>query len=88
MLSICTKISGYRSDGPVRFLGQARSSQRYQLRVADDEDALTADIVRLASQYGRYGYRRVTALLHIEGWHVNHKRVERIRRREGLKVPP
>ncbi len=45
------------------------------------------DIIRLASQYGRYGYRRITALLHIEGWHVNHKRVERIWRREGLKVP-
>ncbi len=56
--------------------------------MADDEEVLTADIIRLAGQYGRYGYRRVTALLHIEGWHVNHKRVERIWRREGLKVPP
>jgi putative transposase len=53
----------------------------------DDENALTAAIVRLAGQYGRYGYRRVTALLHAEGWHVNHKRVGRIWRREGLKVP-
>jgi len=53
----------------------------------DDEAALTADIVRLASRYGRYGYRRVTALLRAEGWTVNHKRVERIWRREGLKVP-
>ena len=44
-------------------------------------------IIRLASQYGRYGYRRITALLRTEGWHVNHKRVERIWRREGLKVP-
>ncbi len=49
--------------------------------------ALTEAIVRLASEYGRYGYRRVTALLRTEGWHVNHKRVERIWRREGLKVP-
>ena len=48
---------------------------------------LTAAIIHLASQYGRYGYRRVTALLRVEGWHVNHKRVERIWRREGLKVP-
>ena len=46
-----------------------------------------AAIIRLASQYGRYGYRRITALLRAEGWHVNHKRVERIWRREGLKVP-
>ena len=52
-----------------------------------DEDTLTARIIDLASQYGRYGYRRVTALLRNEGWHVNHKRVERIWRREGLKVP-
>ena len=43
--------------------------------------------MRLASAYGRYGYRRITALLRGEGWHVNHKRVERIWRREGLKVP-
>jgi len=43
--------------------------------------------VKLASRYGRYGYRRVTALLRAEGWEVNHKRVERIWRQEGLKVP-
>ena len=48
---------------------------------------MTAAIVRLASAYGRYGYRRITALLRGEGWYVNHKRVERIWRREGLKVP-
>ena len=55
--------------------------------VQDDEEALCASIVRLASRYGRYGYRRITALLRAEGWRVNHKRVERIWRREGLKVP-
>jgi len=48
---------------------------------------LVAKIIELATQYGRYGYRRVTALLNHEGWGVNHKRVERIWRREGLKVP-
>jgi len=53
----------------------------------DDEDRLTADIIQLATKYGRYGYRRVTGLLRNEGWWVNHKRVERIWRREGLKVP-
>ncbi len=47
---------------------------------------MTEAIVRLASEYGRYGYRRITALLRREGWHVNHKRVERIWRREGLKA--
>ena len=70
-----------------RILGQPRTTQRYQPIVADDEGPLTAAVIRLAGQYGRYGYRRVTALLRAEGWHVNHKRVERIWRREGLKVP-
>jgi transposase InsO family protein len=55
--------------------------------MADDEAVLTANIVSLASEYGRYGYRRITALLTADGWRVNHKRVERIWRREGLKVP-
>jgi putative transposase len=68
-------------------LGQSRTSQRYQAISAPDEGPLTAAIVRLASQYGRYGYRRITAMLRDEGWHVNHKRVGRIWRREGLKVP-
>jgi transposase InsO family protein len=53
----------------------------------DDEAALTADIIALAKQYGRYGYRRITAMLRTAGWLVNKKRVERIWRREGLKVP-
>ena len=48
---------------------------------------LTLRMVELASRYGRYGYRRVTALLRAEGWRVNHKRVERLWRQEGLKVP-
>jgi len=52
-----------------------------------DEAALTADIIELARQYGRYGYRRITALLRTAGWAVNKKRVERIWRCEGLKVP-
>ena len=70
-----------------RVLGQHRSTQRKAPRGADDEAALTEDIIALARQYGRYGYRRVTALLRAAGWHVNRKRVERIWRREGLKVP-
>ena len=70
-----------------RVLGQHRSTQRKVPRGADDEDALTEDIVALARQYGRYGYRRITALLRDAGWTVNRKRVERIWRREGLKVP-
>ena len=61
--------------------------QRYAARRRPDEEALTAEIVGLASAYGRYGYRRVTALPRAAGWRVNAKRVERIWRREGLKVP-
>jgi len=70
-----------------RVLGQPRSTQRYQKRVAEDEEILTTRMVALASEYGRYGYRRITAMLHGEGWQVNHKRVERLWRLEGLKVP-
>jgi hypothetical protein len=70
-----------------RALGQHRSTQRKIPTTPDDEAALTADIVELARQYGRYGYRRVTALLRRAGWTVNKKRVERIWRCEGLKVP-
>ena len=66
---------------------QHRSTQRKVPRGRDDEGALTADIVELASRYGRYGYRRITALLRHAGWRVNLKRVERIWRAEGLKVP-
>ena len=70
-----------------RVLGQHRSTQRKKPQSRPDEEALTTDIIRLASRYGRYGYRRITAMLRSEGWTVNAKRVERIWRREGLKVP-
>ncbi len=70
-----------------RVLQQPRASQRYAKRRADDEEALIARIVALASRFGRYGYRRITALLRQEGWSVNHKRVERLWRQEGLRVP-
>ena len=70
-----------------RALGQHRSTQRKVPRGRDDEEALTADIIALALEYGRYGYRKITALLRAAGWVVNPKRVERIWRREGLKVP-
>ena len=53
----------------------------------DDEERLTGDIIELARRYRRYGYRKIAALLRHAGWLVNDKRVERIWRREGLKVP-
>lgn len=69
-------------------LGQHRSTQRLVPTGRDDEERLTADIIELARQYGRYGYRKIAALLRsTAGWVVNDKRIERIWRREGLKVP-
>ena len=70
-----------------RVLGHARSTHRHRRRVPDDEPRLVARIIALATRYGRYGYRRITGLLRGEGWLVNPKRVERLWRREGLKVP-
>lgn len=70
-----------------RIVGQHRGTQRYTSIVRADEDALTRAIISLASQYGRYGYRRITSLLVGAGWRVGCDRVQRIWRREGLKVP-
>jgi len=70
-----------------RIVSQPRGTQRYVPTARADEDVLTEAVVTLASQYGRYGYRRVTALLRTAGWRVSKDRVQRIWRREGLKVP-
>ncbi|MBI0539042.1 transposase [Roseomonas sp. KE2513] len=70
-----------------KVLGQYRSTQRKVPCAPDDEGALTASIIDLAKLHGRYGYRRITALLRAEGWRCNHKRVERIWLRKGPKVP-
>ena len=70
-----------------RVIDQPRPTQRRVLKSLDDEESLTRDIIKLAVRFGRYGYCRITALLRDLGWQVNHKRVERIWRREGLKVP-
>ena len=68
-------------------LQQPRATQRYTQIIRNDEAELVHRMTDLAKQYGRYGYRRITALLQLEGFRVNHKRVERLWRREGLKVP-
>ena len=65
---------------------QPRGTKRYQPTQREDEDLLTQAILSLAGEYGSYGYRRITALLQRAGWHVGNDRVERILRREGLKV--
>ena len=66
--------------------GVSRSTMRYQ-GVPRDDDALRLDLIRLAKQYGRYGYRMIAELLRAEGWHLNHKKVERLWREEGLQLP-
>jgi putative transposase len=70
-----------------RVLGQPRCTQRRQAQIPHDEPRLVREMTELATQYGRYGYRRVTVMLQQQGWLVNHKRIERLWRREGLKVP-
>jgi transposase InsO family protein len=70
-----------------RLLGQGRGTQRYEEVARSDEGALTKAVLALATKYGRYGYRRITALLRTAGWQVGKDRVQRIWRREGLKVP-
>ena len=69
-------------------LGQVRATQQREVSFLPEEHRLIADIIALATQYGRYVYRRITALLNSQKhWKVNHKRMERIWRKEGLKVP-
>ncbi len=70
-----------------QILKQHRSTHRYVAKSRDDEELLVRDMIELARQYGRYGYRRIAAMLRDAGWHLNDKRVERLWRREGLKVP-
>ena len=54
-------------------LSQPRSTQRYLLRIRDGEELLAKRMIELATKYGRYGYRRITALLQREGFKANHK---------------
>jgi putative transposase len=70
-----------------RALGQPRSTQRYVGSERERDEALLLRIRELAREHPRYGYRRIGALLVREGWSVNRKRVHRLWRREGLKVP-
>ena len=69
-----------------KVVGIARSTQQYKSAEQND-DKLRLALIRLAKQYGRYGYRKVGELLQAEGWHVNHKKVERLWREEGLQLP-
>ena len=86
MTLVCNKLN-VSERRACRVLAQPRSTQRRESKPLEDESRLTREILDLACRFGRYGYRRVTAILRREGWRVNHKRVERIWKREGLKVP-
>ncbi len=88
VIHVCQKLK-VSERRACQVLCQSRTTQRRELSPPSDEKQLTTDIIALATKYGRYGYRRITALLNSKGygWRVNHKRVERIWRREGLKVP-
>ena len=68
-------------------IGQHHPTQRIRPQGKVDEELLTADIIKLSREYDRYGCRRIAFLLQNAGWQINDKRVERIWRREGLKVP-
>lgn len=86
MSHVCQQLS-ISERRACKVLGQSRSTQRLIPYVPDDEPLLVKRMIQLAEQYGRYGYRMITGLLRQEGWKVNHKRVERLWRKEGLKVP-
>lgn len=81
------QVFGYSERTICRALGQNRGAFRKPRKRPNDEQELMEDIIRLATRYGRYGYKRITSFLRDEGWQVNHKRVERLWRSEGLKVP-
>jgi integrase len=86
-LARCLVLIRRGKNGDSRYARLNSVAQRYAAIPKIDEEALTEAIVALASEYGRYGYRRITALLQGDGWQVGTDRVQRIWRREGLKVP-
>ena len=78
---------GVSEQKACRVLGQCRATQRYESKQIGDEELLRNSITNLSSKYGRYGYKRITALLNQDCWEVNHKRIFWIWREKGLKVP-
>lgn len=86
VIRICRTL-GIAERRVCRVLSQPRSTQRHRPQTTVFTERVRTRMTELACQYGRYGYRRITALLRQEGFRVNHKRVERLWRAEGLKVP-
>ena len=81
------QATGVSERRACQVLRQARSTQRYQAKRPEDEPRLVARMLELVRERPRFGYRRIWALLVAEGWRVNCKRIYRLWRREGLKVP-
>ena len=80
---VCEEL-GVSQRRACQVLGQPRSTQRHVRKVPEDEEPLVERVAELAGQYGRYGYRRITAMLRNEDWRVNYKRVYRLYCEEGL----
>lgn len=78
---------GHSERHACRLLGVARSTHRYKARRVDADAGLVKRIHEIAAKHPRYGYRRVTTLIRRSGWLVNRKRVHRLWRQEGLRVP-
>jgi putative transposase len=84
---LCDRL-GVSERWACRVLGQHRSTQRREPVVAGDDEALRAALREIAAKRPRWGYRRAHARLRDDGWVVNRKRVQRLWREEGLRVPP
>ena len=83
---VCPRL-GVSERRAGRVMGHARSPHQQLARLPDDDPRLVSRMIELSTTYGRYGYRRLTGLLRGPGWTGHHKRIERLWRREGLKVP-
>ena len=81
------EVFGVSERRACRVTGQQRTTQRHARRVLAPEEALRARLREIARTWPRYGFRRAWALLRMEGWLVNRKRVQRLSREEGLRVP-
>ena len=78
---------GMSERSACKLAGQARTTQRRESNTSDDEPRLLAQMWKLSKAHSRYGYRRIHRMLCADGWRVNHKRIYRLCRREGMLVP-
>jgi len=81
------RIFGVSERRCCKVVGQHRTTQRYRAITPDEERQLVKAMLDVSRRHPRYGYRRITALLRRAGWLVNRKRIQRLSRQQGLKVP-